>query len=215
MKKALSFIMFLILSGTILVAQSDQKSQEILNAVKKNTSALHSYKVKFNYKIENLNDKTSSEQSGTLYIKDKKYKIILQGQQIISNGDTIWNYMPDAEEVQVNNVDPNNTDLITPNSILNIWEKDFKHRFVKEVVENDVVLEVIHLLPDKGKSYYKIDLYINKSTKYLQKAVVHEREGIDHTYEILEMDTKVELKDSEFVFDTKKHPDVEVIDLRE
>jgi len=67
---------------------------------------------------------------------------------------------------------------------------------------------------DAGNQFYKIRLKINKVNNNLQSWEIFDKAGNKYLYHITNFTPDVDVNDSYFEFDTKKHKGVEVIDLR-
>jgi len=194
--------------------QNDPKATQILNGVSAKYKTYSAVKADFTIKIENPQNKTSDVQTGTLFLKGNKYKVNLKNQEVTSDNSTVWTFIKDANEVQINNYEPDENS-ITPSEIFTIYEKDFLYAFSEEKTVNGKVLQFIELTPnDKTKPYFKIRLGIDKTAKAVQNAVVFDKNGNRYTYEIKTFTPNPSLSDSFFTFDAKEHPGVEVVDLR-
>lgn len=215
MKKLLSFTLaiFFLMSLNIKAQQEDAKSKAILDAVSKKTKAYTTIKADFEYTLENKTDKSSVKQKGSIILKGNKFKLLIEGQTLINDGKTVWNYIKESNEVQINE-SVNDDNSITPSNLLTIWEKDFRNKFISEGVENGITVQIIDLVPKKTRSYYKIKLYIDKAKSQLVKAIIFEKEGKTHYYTLKNFVTNEAVSDSTFTFDKTKYPNVEVIDLR-
>jgi outer membrane lipoprotein-sorting protein len=214
MKKATLLLGLFLCVSFISRAQQDPKATQILNGVSAKYKSFTSVKADFSIKIENGQNKTTDTQTGTLYVKGNKYKVNLKNQEVMSDNKTVWTYIKEANEVQVNTYEPDENS-ITPSQIFTIYEKNFIYAFVEEKTVNGKVLQFIELTPnDKSKPYFKIRLGIDKAAKTVQNAVVFDKNGNRYTYEIKTFTPNPALADSFFTFDTKAHPGVEVVDLR-
>jgi outer membrane lipoprotein-sorting protein len=214
MKKATLLLGLILCVSFISRAQQDPKATQILNGVSAKYKSFTSVKADFSIKIENGQNKTTDTQTGTLYVKGNKYKVNLKNQEVTSDNNTVWTYIKEANEVQVNTYEPDENS-ITPSQIFTIYEKNFIYAFVEEKTVNGKVLQFIELTPnDKSKPYFKIRLGIDKAAKTVQNAVVFDKNGNRYTYEIKTFTPNPALTDSFFTFDTKAHPGVEVVDLR-
>jgi len=214
MKKIFIVTGLLCCFALISKAQNDPKATQILNGVSAKYKSFSSVKADFTIKIENGNSKTSDTQTGTLYLKGNKYKVNLKNQEVTSDNNTVWTFIKDANEVQINNYEPDENS-ITPTEIFTIYEKDFLYAFSEEKIVNGKTLQFIELTPnDKTKPYFKIRLGIDKLAKAVQNAVVFDKNGNRYTYEIKTFTPNPSINDSFFTFDIKAHPGVEVVDLR-
>jgi len=200
-------IIFLVLLTQISFAQKDNRSQEILKSVSAKYKTFKSVSATFRLQIDDKKSKTNQTQNGSILINGDKYNLSITGQQS-------WTYLKDANEVQVNDAQ-NKVDGISPTNIFSIYEKGFDSRFAEEKTEGGKSFQYIDLKPlDKGKPYFKIQLKINKSEKTISGATVHNNNGSIITYTIVKFTPNPAVKDSDFSFDSKKYPGVEVVDLR-
>jgi outer membrane lipoprotein-sorting protein len=67
---------------------------------------------------------------------------------------------------------------------------------------------------DKSKPFIKVLVYVDKAAKTISSTKVFEKAGNKFTYSVKNMNTKATIADSQFVFDAKKNPGIEVVDLR-
>lgn len=199
---------------TATAQQKDSKAEQILNGVSAKYKGYKSVQADFIIKMEAGNSSTTDQQSGTLYLKGNKYKLILSNQEIISDNNTVWTYLKDANEVQINTFEKDDNN-ISPTEIFTIYEKNFLYAFTEEKTIAGKTLQIIDLTPnDKNKPYFKIRLMIDKAAKTIQSAIVFDKNGNRYTYEIKKFMPDVELSEAFFTFDTKKYPGIEVVDLR-
>ena len=211
-----SVVMIFLTSMTMSYGQTDQKAKEILDKLSAKTKAYSTIKADFNYTLDNQAEDMHETQQGTLAIKGSKYYLKIAGQEIRCDGKVIYTYLKDAGEVQISELEEGNNDQITPSSIFTMYEKGFRHKYIKEENINGVVTEIIHIFPLDldNKSYHTVKLYINKAKMELSKIEIMGKEGDVYTYTIKSFQTNVTLGDEFFVFDKSKYPGVDVIDLR-
>ena len=116
--------------------------------------------------------------------------------------------------MQVNSYEPDES-TISPSQIFTIYQKNFLYAFTEEKTMNGKVLQYIELTPiDKSKPFFKIRLAIDKAAKMIQSAVVFDKNGNRYTYDIKNFTPNPDLPDNFFMFDSKAHPGVQVVDLR-
>lgn len=215
MKKFICILLFGVLSLLSASAQQkDLKAEQILNGVSAKYKGYKSVQADFIIKMETANSSATDQQYGTLYLKANKYKLILSNQEIISDNSTVWTYLKDVNEVQINTFEKDDNS-ISPTEIFTIYEKNFLYAFTEEKTIAGKTLQIIDLTPnDKNKPFFKIRLAIDKSAKTIQSAIVFDKNGNRYTYEIKKLTPDVELNETFFTFDSKKYPGIEVVDLR-
>lgn len=148
-------------------------------------------------------------------MKGVKYKVAITGQEIFCDGTTIWTYDVGAKEVQITELD-NSSGSITPQKLFtNFYDKDFLFVLNPEVKRAGKTYQVVELTPiDKTKPFFKVVLEVDKSTKVIMSTRVFEKNGNRYLYAINTINTSSVIADDSFVFNAKKFPGVEVIDLR-
>ena len=216
MKKLLIGALIIIGSGLTAFAQSEVKAKEILAEVSKKYRTYDVIKTEFSYTLENPQAKIKETQSGTLFVRSKvnKYKVILKGQELISDGKNQWTYLKADTEVQLSEVD-NSSDALNPAKIFTIYEKGFKSVYTNDTKLNGKTLHNIDLTPiDSKRSFFKVRLQIEKLTKQITNAVIFDKNGNKYTYTIKTFTPNVKVPESTFAFDSKLYPGVELVDLR-
>jgi outer membrane lipoprotein-sorting protein len=120
-----------------------------------------------------------------------------------------------AKEVQVATLD-NSSGSITPQKLFtNFYDKDFLFLLNEDVKRNGKTYQVVELTPiDKTKPFFKVVIEVDKVTKVIMSTRVFEKNGNRYLYAINNIATSTVVPDDSFVFNAKKYPGVEVIDLR-
>ncbi len=216
MKKLLIVVFVFLGSGMNLMAQSETKAKAILAEVSKKYRNYDVIKTEFSYTLENPQAKIKETQAGTLFVKSKvnKYKIILKGQELISDGKNQWTYLKADKEVQLSEVD-NSSDGLNPAKIFTIYEKGFKSLYTNDTKVNGRFVHNIDLTPTDGKrTFFKVKLQIDKLNKQITNAVIFDKNGNRYTYTIKTFTPNIKVPESTFAFDAKLYPGVEVVDLR-
>ncbi len=203
--------LFIVLSAS---AQYDPKALTILEAMSKKYKAIPSFEANIAYTLTNDVEKINEEFKGKITVKGDKYRLVLPEQEVINNGVTIWTYLPDAKEVNIDNYDAAANDA-NPSKIYEIYKKGFKYLYIQDKTEAGVMCEEIDLVPEKKDAqYFKIKMFINKKDKSILSWTMFDKGGNKFKYSITKFNPAVKVDDTFFVFDTKKYPGVEVIDLR-
>lgn len=209
MKKIISL---LLISTTMLSfgQNKDQKAATLLNEVSTKTKAYKSVKADFSYKMINAKAGINEEKTGTLLLSGDKYKMTASGQTVICDGKTIWTYIKESNEVQINTLE-NKDDALTPSKLLTSYNTNYKSKIVKS---DDPTVEAIELIPNTTKNFTKAILGIDKAKKQIKSFTLYDKGGNTFIYKIKTFVTDTPVTPGDFTFDEKKFPNVEVIDMR-
>lgn len=216
MKKTILAILICLISFSVF-SQSDPQAENIINQFSAKVKKCSTIKVKFVYTQTGPNVTDQAPMSGEIYMKDDKFKMIFPGNEIYSDGQTIWQYMKELQEVTITNKDKNDESVITnPKRIFNIYKEEFKFKLNKEYQDGSKTLYEIDLFPknlDKS-SYSRIRLHIDKENLNLCEVKYFGKDGNNVQIEISEFISNQTMNDNIFVFDSSKYPNVEVNDMR-
>ena len=222
MRYSLIMLSVMLTLSTHVVAQSakglgksDPEAKKILDAVSAKFKTFKSVKANFSLAIENASGKNQGTKTGNVQMKGAKYKVTLNGQEIFCDGKTIWTLDKAANEVQITTLD-NSSGSITPQKLFtNFYDKDFLYMLSEEKKVGAKTVQVVELTPvDKSKPFFKVLVEVDKAAKTLMSTKVFEKNGNRYTYAVSGMNTSGDIPDNVFLFDAKKFPGVEVIDLR-
>jgi len=194
-------------------AQSDPNAKKILDGVSAKLKSFKTLQATYNLTVTNKAGKNAGSKSGTFYLKGQKYQIADKAMQIFSDGSKIWKYDPEAKEVSVSAVDPNNN-AITPAKLLsNFYEKDYTYKLNGNKSIGGKQLAEIELTPtNKSKNISKMLVYVDQTQQMIVSSKVFETSGNTYAYSISNLKTNNNLADNMFTFDAKKFPGVEVIE---
>jgi outer membrane lipoprotein carrier protein len=148
-------------------------------------------------------------------MKGTKYRVSFSGQEIFCDGVTVWNYDKSANEVTISKLDAS-SGMITPQKLFtNFYDKDFLYLLNGEKKVGGKTVQEIEMTPvDKSKPFHKVYVQVDKTAKTIYSTKVLENAGNRYVYTVTSMKTNAAMADNIFVFDKKKYPGVEVVDLR-
>ncbi|MCB0734876.1 MAG: outer membrane lipoprotein carrier protein LolA [Flavobacteriales bacterium] len=213
MKKLVAVSLAFLLAGASAITAQDQTATKILSNVSKTYKSYKTIKAGFYIDIKNPQTKSSIKQSGTLYLKGKKFRINMTDQEIYCDGKTMWTYFKEENEVQISKYDPNNHE-INPSEIFTVYENGFDYKYTGETLKGAKKLQHIELTPqNKTKPYFKVKLSIDKTAHKIDEMLVLNKNGVQSTYGISSFSGNININDTYFKFDEKTKPGVVVIDL--
>lgn len=211
------YIVLALLISSMSFSQSDAKA--ILDKVAKQYQSYKAVSIDFVLMMENAQEDIKESSKGKAWAKGKMYKVNLMGVETYYDGSIKWSYMVDAEEVNITSPDPNDKNAFTPSQLFTEYQNGYKLKFVEEVFQNNRALQIIDLLPaqDKVKSseFNRIKVKIDKDKNQIYQIIRYGKDGNDYTITLSKITKESALSDTMFKYDKAKHPDVEVIDLRD
>jgi outer membrane lipoprotein-sorting protein len=198
----------------VSLAQYDAHALETLEAMSKKYRAFTSFEANITSTMTNEVEGIKEEFKGKITVKGDKFRLVMEDQEIINNGVTVWTYVPSAKEVNIDNSSASSED-INPSKIYEIYKKGFKYLYLADKTEGGVLCEEIDLVPEKKDAqFFKIKMIISKKDKSIQSWTMFDKSGNKYKYAISKFTPNVAVADAFFTFDAKKYPGVEVIDLR-
>jgi len=219
MKQLLSLGLLLGLVATGLAQGSnDPAAKKILDGVSAKVKTFKGIQAAFTLTVQDGAGKTQGTQKGTAYMKGNRYRMSLSGKEskeIFCDGITIWTYDKAANEVTIAKFDPS-AKTFTPQSLLtNFYDKDFLYKLNGDTKIGAKTLAEIEMTPiDKTKNFHKLYIYVDKKANTIYSGKVLDKSGNKYTYTINTINGNAPVSDAMFVFDKKKYPGVDEVDLR-
>ncbi len=161
--------------------------------------------VEIGFTIKNDN----APSAGNIKISGQKFCLSLDGMVVWFNGETMWTYVANNQEVNVTNPSASEVARMNPYSFVSIYKNGYIAAFGKSSAD----YHEINLTADEAsKSIRSIKLRISKDKKRLQYVALTSAHGTSEVKVLSYNNTK--LAPSTFEFDKTKYNGVEVIDLR-
>jgi chaperone LolA len=218
MKRFYTLLILLFGIGTLngfAQTTNDPEAKKVLDGVSAKFKTFKTVKATFTYKVENAAGKVLSSKNGAVSMKGTKYRVTIVGQEIFCDGVNVWTYDKAANEVTITKLD-NSSNTLTPQKLFtNFYDKDFLYKLNGEKKQGTKTLQEIEMTPtDKSKPFHKVYVYVDKNGKTLTSTKVMEKSGTRYSYTVNTLTPNSTIDDKQFVFDAKKYPGVEVVDLR-
>lgn len=197
------------------MGSSDPNAKKILDGVSAKFRTYKTMSAKFSIRIENSSGKAIGNKSGTVSIKGSRYRISITGQEIFCDGSNTWTYDKSANEVTITRVDAS-SNTITPQKLFtNFYDRDFLYKLNGESKVGGKTIQEVELTPiDKSRPFHKVLLSVDKAGQAIIATKVFEKTGNRYTIAVNGVTPNTAVADAQFVFDLKKYPGVEVVDLR-
>ena len=195
--------------------KNDPDAKKILDGVSAKFRTFKSPQASFTYSVENAQGKVLSTKKGTVSMRGNKYHVSMNGLEIYSDGKTSWSYDKSANEVTVNGTDGSGSAMTPQKLFSNFYDKDFYYKLNGEKKLGGKTVQEIEMTPiDKTRPFHKVYVYVDKANKTIYSAKFLEKSGNRYNYTVNSLKPNSSVSEAEFVFDKKKFPGVEVVDLR-
>ena len=205
-KKNIIACLFLLFATQVVTAQNN--AEALIHLLVNQVKSHENVEMAFSYQISPDGKNLGDSEKGHAWLQGEAYKIEMADQQTISDGKTIWSYLIEDEEVMVSNA-TDGTDN-TPLKLLTSLDESYVATLTGIDAQG---LATIELANPKGQ-YKRVTLKINTKKVELKNADIYMEDGSKLVVNVEEMKFDQKLDDKFFTFDTKKHPKVDVIDMR-
>ena len=200
----------LITLSTTLLAQ-DQLAKEVLDKLSATTKSYKNMTIGFDFIFENKNQNINEKQKGILVLQEEMYRLEMEEQIIINNGEIQWIYLADMNEVQIMDHDPEEQ-IMSPKKMFTIYEKGYKYSYVSTESEKGKRLQIIDLFPEESGDYMKVTLAVDAAKNQIHKITILDKNGGTYSYLITSFKSNITVVP--FTFNTSNYPGIEIIDLR-
>lgn len=214
MKKIfLLYVSVFCLANMTFAQNADAK--KILDEVSNKYDAYKSIQSEFSFRVKQANGEEYTDQ-GKLFLNRSanQYKIVLETQDLISDGQSVWSVLKQDQEVQVSPADPE-AQSIAPDNIFTFYRNGYQLiRATSESVPAVGELQAVELSPqDDQSNYAKIKIRINKN-KHIHDVAIWDKSGAQYTYTIEALYVNHAIPASTFQFQKANYPGFELVDLR-
>lgn len=208
--------MFLAVSSVSIYAQEakDPKAMTLLDKAYKVIDGNNSYSIKFTLDVKNNQNGKKQKMKGSVDMKAEKFKLSVAGIDTYFDGTTEYVYMKDNNEINISTPDKEQLKSLNPLYILRSYKDGYKMQYIGVDKTPMGTIEIVDLFPEDLKSQYaRVTLSLDATSLLPVCVHVQGKNGVNTIVSVDEM-KKMVFVDSDFVFDTAKYSDVEIIDLR-
>ncbi len=195
-----------------LSAQKDPEAVRVLEEFSRKAASASSVKIDFTVDVHDTREGDITTVSGSAVISGDSYRVTTDDNIVLSDGRTVWNYMPDVNEVTITEPDPDEASFMArPSLLFSMHEKGYKVR----LLEQNTKEWVIDLYPeDINVSLVRIRLKIGKTLYDLRTAEYRSKDGMTVTLAADKYDLTFRPAPGYFTFNPADYKGVEVIDMR-
>ncbi len=206
-------IVLALLSAVPMFGQSNKEAEKLVKEVINKLSSYDNFMADLSYTMINIEMNINEKKIGKIFVSGDKYRVEMEGQIIISDGESIWTYLVDSEEVMVSSSADSEDDL-SPTKILTTYDDNYKSSFDNAKKYKNSNIKKVDLKANEDKGFQQLSLIINDKDLSLESFSIYDMNGSVFTYHIIDLQPNLELPADTFAFDTSSYPDVEIIDMR-
>jgi outer membrane lipoprotein carrier protein len=205
-------ILLLSLLTLTLSAQKDPEALKVLSDFSQKATEAPSVTIDFKLITNDSKEGDVTTMSGSVIISGDKYRLVLDDNNIWTDGSNVWNFLPDVNEVTITGTDPDDESFITkPSLLFTLYEEGYKIRLVEQTAKE----WVIDLYPEEITSdLIRIRLKIGKILYDLSGAEYKTKDGITMTLVTDKYDLTFKPASDFFIFNPADYKGIDVIDMR-
>lgn len=195
---------------------SDPVAIKLLKKIKNQYLSTPAYQIDFIYDIE-LPGQATESQKGKLIQSGDNFRLEIADREIISDNETVWMFLSDMNEVQINDADfDDSEDFMSPSDVFSLDEsKDFIFAISNHSKEEGKAITQIEGKPvDSDSDYSKMRLTIADKGTQVKRLKIFAKDGSRFTMHISAVNLDYQVSDDTFSFNPALYPDVTVEDLR-
>lgn len=209
--RALLLILFVV--QAVAGFGQDKKATKILDRLNSNYSKAQTLTITFDLKITYPEEQPIVLPSRVVQ-KGRKFVFKNKDQEYYGNGDDIWVYLPERNEVQINDFDEEEADdyFITPLDLLNQYSNgEYEYQLVNSTKTS---AEVEFKPIDEFSDYSKFRINIDTKANEVIDIIGFGKDGSRADITITSLKRDLDYSDAFFEFDAAAHPGIHIEDLR-
>ena len=197
-------------------AESDPQAMKILTQISDRYKDKTAHKIAFSLEIE-LPAQGKETKKGSLLQQGDNFVLEMDGRKIISDGETVWMYMADLNEVQINDADFEDAgEFTSPSDIFDLHNSgDYVFAVSNQFAEDGEAITQIEGKPlDEESDYSKMRLTVVDKGLSVKRLKIFSKDGSRFTMNILKHNNSWKPETGTFGFDASKYEGVHIEDLR-
>ncbi len=215
MKKLFLFFAFLGISSLWAQEQSDPRATDLLKKVEQKYESYKSLSAEFELIIE-VPGEDRSIQKGYMIQQGDQYFINLPDREIYCDGQSVWLYLKEEQEVQISDVEEDDDGIASPRDFLRVYQSDeYTYALTNEFTEKGRTVQQIEFKPkDRNSDMAKIRLTIDKNSAEILQLRTFYKDGTRVALVLGRLSANKTYAPETFRWQKKQCPDCYVEDLR-
>lgn len=204
--KNITIITVAIFSFFTSFSQNDDTAKKLLDDVSAKMRSYKNINIVFDYILENKGADVEQTFEGDVILQGENYVINLFDTTTIFDGKFSYTIVPENEEVNVVKTNDENSESISPSSLLTFYKKGYTFSFGENENVNGNQIQFVDLVPiDSDSDVISVEVGVDKKNLHIYSV----REiGNNDTHTIIrvkELKTNQKLSPDTFTFDEEKY----------
>ncbi len=214
---AIACVFFLSQFSTTSLFGQDPVAKQMLESVKENVLSEANWKFTFELKVR-FPEMEPDIIEGTLHQKGDHFRVDLGEQVIISDGESIWTWIKDFNEVQITEYEDDLDEMfMSPAQIVQMYESGkYEYQHSGKQTLDGKAYDFIEMKPTdpRASDYVKINLLLDMDNLVPGYAAIIARNGTVYELAIRDHERGGDFPENLFTFDPNDFPGAEIEDLR-
>ncbi|MBO7160343.1 MAG: outer-membrane lipoprotein carrier protein LolA [Paludibacteraceae bacterium] len=213
--KKFGIIALLCCFATLLFAEVNEEAVALLdktsNLYKQSTGTEMSLKIS----IDDAQTGQQTSVNGNLKTRDKRFVLSTSFATMNFDGTNLYIYQPDVNEITISSPAESEISDMDPTQIMSMYSEGYQIPKPEYSTENGKKIAIVSLYPeDKAEDFHRLSLKIDLSNYCPLQITTYGKNGMTNTIDILKIDTNKNFSEKELIFDLKKYPKAQIIDIR-
>lgn len=190
-----------------------EDAQDVLARVRKKYDSVTDATLRFSQEVKFPLAGINQRLEGKLLLKKtNKYRVELDGQTIVTDGQTVWSYAVATNQVLIDKFKLNER-MLSPERLLTTAPDEYAAHIVgKEKIGSAETIALLLTPRSESASVKSLRLWVDEGTSLVKQVLLVDVSGRETLYTVRDIDINRGLEDSRFVFTVPEG--VEVVDLR-
>jgi outer membrane lipoprotein carrier protein len=207
------WIVVLLVSAAWTAGAPAQTAQEVLEHMRERYDDVRDLRLAFTQRTTVARARIDQRSNGTLLLKkEHMYRVELDQQTIVTDGETVWSYSAPTRQVLIDRFKPGEG-MLTPERILTGAPEDYRCDMTgrEQIGDHDTV--VLKLTPrSDNAAVQSLRLWVDTGDWIIRKAEVIDGGGTVTVYTVSDVRINTGVDDARFTYQIPEG--VEVVDLR-
>ncbi|MGL4332739.1 MAG: LolA-like putative outer membrane lipoprotein chaperone [Bacteroidales bacterium] len=192
-----------------------QSAEDIMKKAETSFNNDGGVKANFTLAVENKAKATAESFDGTILMRGNKFFIQTPEIKVWYNGKDQWTLLSNSDEVNLTSPTEAESDAMNPSVLFKLYKNGFKATMLKDKkIQNQSYYQILLEPKTKRADLRSITVSINISNFQIKEIVMDQNNQWANKILITQYNRNQTLKDSDFVFNPKQYPTIELIDLR-